>query len=121
MEDIATFDYAEIQGIPVVHASGEIDLSNINLLDAILEKATASPAVAVILSLDGVTYLGSTTFHALEDWGERLNQSGVRLFVVKPASSLGKRLFDLICLDGQIRTFDSLETAMQGALQRKSS
>ena len=114
----ATFDLQTINGFPVVHATGEIDLSNVQEFESLLEKTLASEPTVVVISLGHVSYLDSTTFNTLVKFSRRFDghEQG-EILVVTPESQTGKRLFELVHLDGHLHTFDRIEDAMERAIQ----
>ncbi|HWD23956.1 MAG TPA: STAS domain-containing protein [Acidimicrobiales bacterium] len=70
-----------IDGVPVLSASGEIDLSNASLL---LEQIAQLPtgATKLVIDLSSVTFLDSSGLAALVACAKRLSGSGQRCVVV---------------------------------------
>ena len=66
----------------VVHVTGELDLSTAEVAEAELGQAVGSGALAVIVDLDRVSFLGSTGLRVLLTARNRAEVSGVDLRLV---------------------------------------
>lgn len=109
--DLASFSFEDRNGIPTIVAAGEIDISNISSLKELFDKALQSDSPAIIASLEGVTYLDSTTFSVL------LKAAGLkRLLVVKPASVSVEKLFRIVGLERAAVLFETRDEAAEAAL-----
>lgn len=78
----------------VIRVTGEIDLGNVAQLRSALEPAVKN-GQSVIMDLSRVTYLDSTTVHAMVKSHRELGQHNCRLIVVGPPF-----LFKLIRITG---------------------
>lgn len=114
MSGLANFEYQEIQGIPVIQVEGELDLSNIDQLDARLDKTLGLSPTAIVLSLERILYLDSTTLHRLSKWSKR-----TELLVVRPTLPHCRKLFEIAGLDRVLDLFESTETALEKAIQKR--
>jgi anti-anti-sigma factor len=81
----------------VIRCAGEIDLSNLHLLEQALAVAIAAGAPTLHVDLSAVDYLDSSTFLALLRAHRKLAAEGRALRV--RASPWGLRLFRLLRLD----------------------
>jgi anti-anti-sigma factor len=93
--------------------AGEIDLTNVHHLETLIFKANNSRGGAIILDLDGVTYLDSTMFSALMKWANHM-----RILIVKPKTINALKLFDLIGLSRVVSVFDTIEDATARLAQK---
>jgi anti-anti-sigma factor len=97
-------------GVATISVRGEIDISNIARLQQVFEEVLARDPVAVVLSLEHVTYLDSTTFSNLARWSGRTH-----LIVVRPNDDGARKLFKIVGLSRVVPTFTSLEAAYAAA------
>jgi anti-sigma B factor antagonist len=77
----------------VVRATGEIDMSTVDVLRRELDAARAEDATA-LLNLSGVTFIDSTGLHLLLDASHRSAVSDWGFFVGRPSEAV-RRLLDL--------------------------
>jgi anti-sigma B factor antagonist len=77
----------------LVRATGEIDMSTVDVLRRELDTARADDATA-LLDLSGVTFVDSTGLHLLLDASHRSAVSDWGFFVVRPSEAV-RRLLDL--------------------------
>jgi len=77
----------------VVRATGEIDMSTVDVLRRELDTAHAEDATA-LLDLSGVTFIDSTGLHLLLDASHRSAVSDWGFFVVRPSEAV-RRLLDV--------------------------
>jgi anti-sigma B factor antagonist len=75
----------------VVRATGEIDMSTVDVLRSELETARAQ-AASVLLDLSGVTFIDSNGLHLLLDESHRSAVSGWGFFVVQPSRAVQRLL-----------------------------
>ena len=92
----------------VIHVAGEIDLGNIAVLRAVLEPAVQNRQ-NVIMDLSRVTYLDSTTLHAIVTSDRELRTHQCRLVVV--GSPFLFKLLQIAGLQRQLNVVPSMGDA----------
>lgn len=83
---------------PLVQASGEIDLSNIDELRTAIDDAIERSPTAFIIDLQNITYIDSAGVAVVISAYRRVNKAGGVLGVVKPSAEGVRRVLDLIGL-----------------------
>ena len=110
----ARFTVEEMQGIPVVVAAGEIDITNATDLRAALLEESAAGAGTLVVDLTQTLFCDSAGLHALVAANKRAQAAGRQeLLVMHGAAVL--RIFAITGLDREIPHFTSLEQAMTQA------
>lgn len=71
-------------GIPVVSASGELDLSTCDQVEAALAQAEAASPATLVLDLGGVSFMDSTGVRTLLQADSRARRDGRRLLLIAP-------------------------------------
>jgi anti-anti-sigma factor len=94
----------EIEGIPVVRASGELDLATIPELRAVVNEITEREPRAIVFDFGAITYLDSSGLGILVSAKRRLGAYGGEVIVITAASCVVKAL-SLSGLDQIIRVF----------------
>jgi anti-anti-sigma factor len=107
-----TFDYRSQGGVSIVVAHGDVDLTNVKRLTELLDRAVTEGAGGVALSLEQVAYFDSSTIHAVIACCKRLDALRREMVIVRPSLATAARIFDLLGLDGALRTFGSLDDAI---------
>lgn len=83
---------------PLIKTSGEIDLSNIDVLRSAIDAAIQKSPKAIIIDLQDITYIDSAGVAVIIAAYRRMNKAGGILAVVKPSSAGVRRVLDLIGL-----------------------
>jgi anti-anti-sigma factor len=98
--------------VPVVRATGELDLSTVaQLCHTIHTAATATARPRLIVDLSGLGFCDSTGLRGLIGAIKEVGVLGGRAVVVVEAGGMLDRLLDLSGLREFLRVTDSLETA----------
>ena len=95
--EVLTVTAADHEGVSVLSATGEIDISNIGQIsDAI--SSLPGGGEGLIVDLTDVSYIDSTAVSLLHGLAMRLRQRAQRLVVVSPATSPPRRVLELTAL-----------------------
>ncbi|HEY3249243.1 MAG TPA: STAS domain-containing protein [bacterium] len=94
-----SIDISQLDGIPVAHVSGEVDLSNIADVRAAIAGAITNASRALVVDLSGTTYMDSRGVHLLFELAERLARSQQQFAVVVPPEAPIRRLLLITHLD----------------------
>ena len=119
MTDQARFDIRIVQDIPVIEASGELDMTNVHGFEALFAEAAEQNRGVVVVSLVGVKYFDSRTIHALGMLAARLSKNRQQLAVVLPAMPSARVIFQMSGLRAKLNVFDDLKTALEFAQANK--
>jgi anti-anti-sigma factor len=109
--ELATFVLHYVQGVPVLHVSGEVDLSNATqFADALNAIGTAR---STTIDLSDVPFMDSSALNVLAKFGARIMKAGghVNLVVTKPGL---RKLFAITCLDRQFSVAGSIDDTAAG-------
>jgi anti-anti-sigma factor len=106
--------------VPVVECVGEIDLTNVQHLHGVLQRAAMRDAGVVIVSLVDTTYLDSQGVRALLEAADRLALTRQRLLVVAPPGTIPWRILEIAGIGELGGTYDSLESAMASVRPRSN-
>lgn len=112
MSTHASFDYRIEGDVAIVGARGDIDLTNVKRLSALLDRAVSALDGGIVLSLEGVSYFDSSTIHQIIACCKRLDALHRELVIVRPSLPTAARIFALLCLEGALRTFASVREAI---------
>lgn len=117
----AKFAVTEIQGLPLVEVSGDVDLSNVAELKASLELAAAADRGAVIVELGKASYFDSQTIHTLKEFRDRLQTNRQRLLVVAPGTGSARRILKIAGMMESLAMYDSIEQAIASTRETSSN
>ena len=101
-----------VNGVPVVAAPAEIDLSNAGWLDAVLREATARGHERFVVDMTGTQFCDSAGLTVLVRAHKQALAGNGELRLVLPASGSVPRIFTLTGLDQLIPHFTGLEQAV---------
>ena len=101
-----------INGVPVVAAPGEIDITTAKQLRAVLLQATGGGHPTAVVDMTGTVFCDSSGLHALLQAHERAVSEGGELRLVIPADGAVPRIVKLTCLNRFIPCFSSLAEAL---------
>jgi anti-anti-sigma factor len=93
----------------VIAIAGEVDLSVVEEFSVALEPY--SPARAVVLDMDKVTFLDSSALHVLLQAKQRVAESGGKVVLVASDDSVVASLFALTGMDDSLPRYATLEEA----------
>lgn len=80
---------------PVARMTGEVDLSNVEALGAVLEDAVSNRAQGLVLDLSGLTFLDSMGLRLIYRLARQLGDRQQRLQLVVPESSPVTRVLQI--------------------------
>jgi len=106
------FEIRQVDGMPVVEVTGELDLTNAREFEAALEQAAVADRQAVIVSMAGTSYFDSQALHVLLLFARRLALNRQRLLVVAPGGDSTHRIFEISGGTETFQIFDSMEKAV---------
>jgi anti-anti-sigma factor len=98
-EALATVEVRQEGGTAVVTVKGEVDLSNVNELEAQIEEAIQG-AGSVVLDLESVEYMDSRGVRLVHALSRRLRSHAVDFRVLAPADSIAGEVLRLTNLAG---------------------
>jgi anti-anti-sigma factor len=104
-------EYTRQDGVGIVRASGEIDLSNIHRFEELLDRAIAAEDSAVVVDLTKAASIDSAGLNALMRIYERAKERHLPFGVATATASI-RRLFSLVSLQN-VAVFSSVEDALR--------
>ncbi len=111
----------DIEGIPVVHAYGEVDLYTVPEFNDALKQAIGRRTDAVIVDLSDIAYLDSAGLSTLLCASRKLSSRNGILYVIAPPGNPGvRRALEITRLDTLMRVRDTLESAL-GELRMRAA
>gem|GEM_PF-769033 len=112
MIDEGQFRLQQQMGVPLVEVRGDLDISNADKFEAILNGVMSRVPRGVIVSLVDATYFDSRGIHTLLRFADRLSHNEGQLFVVAPTGTSPRRILDIARVQQLIPMFDSAEDAI---------
>ena len=109
-----TFPVEVIQGVPVVAAPEEIDITNAEQLRSALLTAAANGDGTLVVDLTRTQFCDSSGLHTLIAAHKRAGAENREVVLVIPSTAV-LRVFALTGLDRMIPNFASLAEALAGA------
>jgi anti-sigma B factor antagonist len=101
-----------IEGVPVVTAPDEIDITNAGCLREVLRQASRRGRQAVVVDMTGTAFCDSAGLHTLVRAHKQVMAQGNELRLVVPAHGGVRRILTLTGLDRFLSCFTSLEEAL---------
>jgi anti-sigma B factor antagonist len=86
-------------GVVLVELAGELDLTAAPELERKLDEAGDRGSSALVLDLNGVSFLDSAALHVLFRVARRLEQRGMRFGIVLEPTALVARTLSIVGLD----------------------
>ena len=108
MTDLARVERGTVNGIDVVRVSGEVDLSNADLVRDAIGSAIDSDAV-VLVDLSETTYLDSAGIAMMFRLAERLLYNRQELVLVIPPDAPIRAIVNMTKLDAIIAVRDHVD------------
>ena len=96
-DDLASVSSTEHDGVLVVSISGEVDISNVEVIAEVI-YAQPNSEDGLVIDLSDVTYLDSSAVSLLHDLAMRLRGRAQRLIVVSPEGTPPRRILELTAL-----------------------
>jgi anti-sigma B factor antagonist len=112
-----TVSIEEVDGVPVVAAPEEIDITNAEALRSALLKAAANGHRTLVVDMTWTRFCDSSGLHALVAAHRRAEAEGREVLLVIPDTAV-LRVFALTGLDRVIPNFTSLAEALADADRR---
>jgi anti-anti-sigma factor len=103
-----------IDGMPVVRAPEEIDITVADQLHAVLLHAMSPGHATAVVDMTGTRFCDSSGLHALLRAHKRAQGEGGELRVVIAADGPVPRVFELSCVETVMPVFASVEEAVAG-------
>ena len=101
-----------MNGVPVVAAPPEIDITTTDQLRAVLLDAAIRGHATIVIDMTRIQFCDSRGLHELLRAHERALAEGGELRLVLPGDGPIPRIVTLMCLDRLIPSFASLEAAL---------
>jgi len=111
------FPIEVVEGVPVVAAPEEIDITNAEALRTALLKAATNGHRALVVDMTRTQFCDASGLHALAAVQERTQAEGRELLLVIPGTAV-LRVFALIGMDRMIPNFTSLAEALAATDRR---
>jgi len=112
MTDLARFDLTMVDGIPIIDAAGELDMTNVHELEARFAEAADLNCGVVVFALAKVRYFDSRTIHAVAVAAARLAKNRQHLALVLPALPSARLIFQMAGLASRLAVFETREEAL---------
>jgi anti-anti-sigma factor len=109
----AGFAVEEVEGVPVVRAAGEIDLTNVRDFEHTLELAARADRGAVVLALDQTTYLDSQGVRVLLQVAGRLSVTRQQLVLVAARGTIARRILELTGVEHAWPVLETFDEAIE--------
>jgi anti-sigma B factor antagonist len=115
-----SFPVEVVDGIAVVRAPEEIDITNAEGLRAALLEAAVRGRGTLVIDMSGTRFCDSAGIHTLVSAYRRAEAEDGRVLLVSTAAGV-KRIFAITGLDRMIAPWPSLEEALAAATSRTGS
>lgn len=112
MDEAFDVSVAEVDGVPVVSISGEVDVATAPILRDRLQELAAGGASTVVVDLHQMTFLDSTGLGVLVGALKRCREGGGELCLVAPQPRILK-LLDITGLMGVFSLHDTVAEACE--------
>ncbi len=113
---VEMIEFEHVDATPVVRLRGDIDMSNINTIEATIADRTSN-AEALVVDLTDVTYLDSAGVRLLYHLDTRLRGRNRTMFIVVPPDAPASRTIEASGAVGSLRIVKSLPEAV-AAIER---
>jgi anti-anti-sigma factor len=111
MNELVQIDFELRDGYAVTRVSGEIDISNVQILRDTLDENLDTTSIHVV-DLTETTFIDSVTIRLLFTLIDRLAIRGQKLQLVVPADSYIRRLLTITDLDARASLYACLDDAL---------
>ena len=109
-------DHAEIDGIPVLRVTGEIDFSDTNNLLADLRSLADAGRRQVLINLSGCSGMVSSAIGVLVGWRCECSLQGGDFWVLSPSKEV-RDIFDMVGVTDQLVRPEESESQAVAALK----
>jgi anti-sigma B factor antagonist len=100
-----------VQGVPVVAAPEEIDITNAEGLRAALDRAAGYGSRTLVVDLTRTRFCDSAAIHALVDAHKRARAEGGQVLLALSGTAV-PRIFEITGVDQVLPRFDSVAEAL---------
>jgi len=100
--------------VEVVSPQGEVDISNLSVLDQVLAEALQRRPRGLVVDLSGITYIDSGGVSSLLRAGQRFSRQGGQL-ALADGSRFVRRLLQMTGIDRLFPYFETLPAALAAA------
>lgn len=114
------FQVGDVNGISVVEVAGDVDLSNVHMLQTALDRVAETGNSAVVVSLGASAYFDSQGMHILVRFNRQLGISGRRLVMVVPWHHPLKAVLDSLGEAVNVTVVQTLAEALTVAQQPRA-
>jgi anti-sigma B factor antagonist len=114
-----TYPSTVINGVPVVAAPAEIDITNADGLRSALFKAAANGGGTLVVDMTHTQFCDSSGLHTLIAAHKRAQADGREVLLVLPSAAV-LRVFAITGMDQMIPNFASLDEALAAAPRRRA-
>lgn len=115
-----SFTVEVLEGVSVVAAPPEIDITNSEGFRITLLAASASASGVLVVDLSGTDFCDSTGINVLVREHERTEAAGGALLLAAPRQAV-QRIFAITGIDRLLRTAPSLDAALRDAAAVRAS
>ena len=113
MDRLAHARRESVEGIPVIHLDGDIDISNATDIGDALAATIDNNAPGLVLDLSELDYLDSAGVHLILDLAGRLRMRRQQLHTVAPADAPLRVVLDLTAVDTRVPLHERVEDAVR--------
>ena len=106
------FEIEYQRGIPIVQVTGEVDLTNVQQLEAALDRASRADQGTVVVAMGQTSYFDSKGVRALLRAAERLTVTRQHLVVVAPSGAIARRILEIAGATATLPFFETVEEAL---------
>lgn len=114
---MSPLDVEQIDGVPIVRVSEDIDAANAATVQQRLADALGPHALSLIVDLSDTRYIDSAGIDMLLRLGGRLDRRRAKLILVMPDTSPLKRLVTIVGMPEAIAIHSGLPEALQEAAE----
>ena len=117
MTEATRFESQDHGGIPTVEVVGDVDISNVDEFEIVLEAAAARDTGVVVVSLARASYFDSRTIHVLYRFADRLETNRQKMVIVAPSDGSAQRILKITGLANVVAHFSTLDEALASGAQ----
>jgi anti-anti-sigma factor len=103
-------------GIPVIHVSGDVDITNVVDFQNLVRNVAETDS-GIVISLEKVNYIDSRMVHELFSMSKRFDQSRRKLVLVWPRSQSARYILETAGVPVAVPFYASIADAIEGLKQ----
>ena len=115
--NLADVQFSDHGSAVVARLTGEVDLSNAEVIEGAIAEAMPNHAMALILDLSALDYLDSAGIHLIYKLREKLHARSQILRLAIPPESPANDALRLAGVSQAIETSQTVDAALEGVLQ----